>query len=133
MDTYNEIPNPEKQRHGCVTAWLVFIIVVNSLTALLYLFASDLITKNLPGDVSEAMIMLLGAIGIANVVFAFLLLRWKKIGFWGFILTSIAAFAINVSIGFGVGQSLLGLVGVAILYGILQIKQNNETTWENLN
>lgn len=132
METLNDTPQTP-QRHGCVTAWLVFIIVVNSLTALLYFFATDLITKNLPGDVSKPMIMLLGAVGIANVVFAFLLLRWKKIGFWGFILTSIGTFAINVSIGLGVGQSILGLIGVAILYGILQIKQNNETTWQNLN
>lgn len=132
METFNELPEAPKERHGCVTAWLVFAIIVNSLTALVYLFASDVIVKNLPHEVSQPMILLLGALSVANVVFAFLLLRWKKIGFWGFAVSSVAVLAINISIGLSVGQSLLGSVGLGILYGILQIKQNNSSAWENL-
>lgn len=120
------------QRHGCVTAWLVLIIAANSLAALVYFFATDLVTRNLPHEVSTTMIMLLGGLGIANVVFAFLLLRWKKIGFWGFAISAVATLAINLSIGLGIGQSLFGLVGVVVLFGILQIKQGNASTWQNL-
>lgn len=131
MESFNDTPHTP-QRHGCVTAWLAFIILANSVTALIYFFATEMITKNLPHEVSPSMIMLLGALGIANVVFAFLLLRWKKIGFWGFVASGIATFAINLSLELGIGQSILGLVGVAILYGILQMKQGNESTWQNL-
>lgn len=132
METTNENPKVSKQRHGCVTAWLIFLIVANSLTAALYLFAREMVTKNLPGDVSTPMIILLGIFGIANVIFSVLLFQWKKIGFWGFIVTSAGAIVINIIIGLGVGQSLFGLAGVAILYGILQIKQGSVTAWDNL-
>jgi hypothetical protein len=132
METTNENPKVSKQRHGCVTAWLILMIVVNSMIAALYLFAREMVTKNLPGDVSTPMIILLGIFGIANVIFSIMLFQWKKLGFWGFVLTSAGAIIINISIGLGIGQSLFGLTGVAILYGILQIKQGNATAWENL-
>ena len=132
METNTENLNVTKQRHGCVTDWLILMIIANSATAILYLFASEMITKNLPGDVSTSMIILLGIIGIGNVIFSVLLLQWKKLGFWGFIITSIGALVINLTIGLGIGQSLFGLVGIGILYGILQIKKDNVTGWENL-
>lgn len=124
--------NIEKQRHGCVTAWLILMIIVNSLTSLVNLFASDMITKNLPGNVSTQMVILLGVIGIGNVIFAVLLFQWKKIGFWGFVVSGIAAFIINISIGLDIVQSLLGLVGIAVLYGVFQIKKDNIPAWDNL-
>lgn len=121
-----------KQRHGCVTAWLILMIIANSLFAIIYLFASEMITDNLPGDVSTQLIIFLGILGIANVGFAVLILQWKKLGFWGFMVTSIGTLIININIGIGIGQSVLGLVGIAVLYGILQIKKDSVTTWENL-
>jgi hypothetical protein len=132
METNNENSYVAKQRHGCVTAWLIVMIIINSLFAIIYLFASDMITKYLPGNVSTRMIILLGIIGIGNVVFSVLLIQWKKIGFWGFIITSVAALIINLSIGLGIGQSVFGLVGIAVLYGVLQIKKDNIPAWDNL-
>ncbi len=132
METNNENSNVAKQRHGCVTAWLILMIILNSLTAIVYLFASDMITKNLPGNVSSTMIFLLGIIGIGNTIFSVLLFQWKKIGFWGFAVTSIATLTINLSIGISVVQSVFGLVGVAVLYGVLQIRKDNVSAWDNL-
>lgn len=132
MDSINENPNVAKQRHGCVTAWLVLMIIANSLTAMIYFFSSEMITKNLSMDVSNSMIILLGIICIANVIFSVMLFQWKKLGFWGFIITSIGAFIVNLSIGLGIVQSLFGLVGIAILYGVLQIKKDNIPAWDNL-
>jgi hypothetical protein len=132
MEPINENLNVAKQRHGCVTAWLVLMIIANSLSAVISLFASEMITENLPGDVSTSMIILLGILGIANIIFSVMLFQWKKFGFWGFIITSIGAFIINLSIGLGIGQSLFGLVSIAILYGILQIKKDNIPAWDNL-
>lgn len=132
METLDHNPIASKQRHGCVTAWLILMIIFNSLISVLYLFASDKITENLPGNVSNILVILLGLVGISNVIFAVLLFQWKKIGFWGFVLTSVAAFGLNLSIGLGVYQSFLGFVGIAILYGILHLKKENVTTWESL-
>jgi hypothetical protein len=122
----------QKQRHGCVTAWLILIIVLNSLTALLYLLGGNFIRQNLPSEVPTSMMILLAVLAALNVVFAVLLLTWKKIGFWGFILTSLAAVAINLSLGLGIAQSLIGLLGIVILWAVLQIKQNDVSAWKNL-
>ena len=124
--------NLNKERHGCVTAWLIFIIVANSITAVLYLFAGDLVSNNIPGGISTSMMVLLGILGVANIVFAILLLSWNKIGFWGFLFVSIIALVINLNIGLGIGQSLFGLVGIAILFGVLQIKKDDVSAWDNL-
>jgi len=132
METTNENPIAPKQRHGCVTAWLIFMIVANSLSAGLYLFAKELITNSLPGVVSTPLIISLGILAIGNIVFSVMLFQWKKLGFWGFVLTTAGSLIINLTIGLSVGQSLFGLAGIAILYGVLQIKQGNVTAWENL-
>ena len=121
-----------KQRHGCVTAWLILIIIFNSLSAILYLFAGEMVSENFPGGISDSMMILLAILGIGNVIFALLLFKWKKIGFWGFVATSIVTLFINLSIGLGIGQSLFGLVGIVILYFVLQIKKDDVTTWNNL-
>ena len=131
-EDFNTNSNNPKQRHGCVTAWLILMIVINSHTSIAYFFAGDMITRTLPNGATNTVIIFLGIIGLANVIFACLLFNWMKIGFWGFLATTIIALSINMYIGLGIGQSLLGLIGIGILYGILQIKQNNVTAWNNL-
>jgi hypothetical protein len=132
METIKENSVVAKRRHGCVTSWLILMIIANSLAAIVYIFASDMIIKNLPGNVSTPMIILLGILGIGNVLFSVLLFQWKKVGFWGFIVTGIAALIVNISIGLGVVQSVFGLMGIIILYGVLQIKKDNVPAWDNL-
>ena len=56
----------------------------------------------------------------------------KKIGFWGFVITSLVAVAVNLNIGLGIAQSLIGLIGILILYAVLQIKADNVSAWNNL-
>ena len=121
-----------KQRHGCVTAWLILVIIGNSVTALVYLFANELITQNLPIEIPNSMMIALAILGIGNVIFAIMLLKWKKTGFWGFIVTSILAMIINLIIGVGVFQSLLGLISIGLLYAILQFKMAGVSAWDNL-
>jgi uncharacterized membrane protein YsdA (DUF1294 family) len=121
----------EKQRHGCVTAWLILMIVINSLTSVIYLFFGDRVREEAP-EVSESLLMLLAFLTLSNVFFAAMLLRWKKLGFWGFAITSAAAFILNLMMGMDILRSVLGISGLLILYAILQIKKNDTSTWENL-
>lgn len=122
----------EKQRHGCVTAWLVLLLVANSLTALTNLFASDFVMTGLPQVAPSYLVIILGAIGLVNVFFAYRLLKWKKDGFWGIALSSVAAVIINYYIGMGILLTISGLIGVGILFAILQITANGISAWDNL-
>ncbi|MEI8201909.1 MAG: hypothetical protein WCH34_02785 [Bacteroidota bacterium] len=121
-----------KQRHGCVTAWLAFMILVNALIALMYLFSSEDFQMVLPNGISQPVLISLIILAIANVGFAILMLMWRKLGFYGFIITSVCALVLNLHIGIGILQSFFGLIGVGILFGILQIKQGNMSAWQQL-
>jgi len=121
-----------KKRHGCVTAWLILMIIANSFTAITYLFMGDTVLENLPSTVSKSMLVVLAILGIANLSFAILLFKWKKWAFWGFMGSALVTLSINLSIGLSLGQSLIGLLGIVLLYAVLQIKQDGKTAWENL-
>lgn len=121
-----------KSRHGCLTAWLSLMLIGNALTALLYVFEGNVVMESFPGEISYTMVMLLTILGFANVACAFLMLKWKKIGFWGFLVTSFLTLIVNLNVGLSIGQALLGLIGIGILFGVLQIKQDGESGWENL-
>jgi len=132
MEELDSIDTVEKQRHGCVTAWLTFIILINSVVAFLYLFVTDMVAENVPSGDSNMMLMILGVIGLANVLFAYLLLTWKKIGFYGFVISGIITIFINISIGVETQQAVVGLIGIVVLLVILQIKKDGVSAWENL-
>lgn len=121
-----------KQRHGCVTAWLILMIIVNSLTAFAYFLMTDSMIELSPNPISYPTVYSMGIIGALNAIFSFVLLKYKKWAFWGFLVTSIITLGINLSNGNGIGSSLLGLLGILILFGILQIKQDGKSTWELL-
>jgi hypothetical protein len=114
-----------KQRHGCLTAWLVLMIIANSGTALVYLLGSAAIKQNLPNAPGWAF-PVLAVLGILNVACAVALLQWKKWGFFGFIASALAAFGVNLAIGLNIVQACFGLVGVAVLYAVLQIGNENK-------
>lgn len=121
-----------KQRHGCVTAWLILMIITNSITSISYIFMGDAIKQNLNGQISQTTLLILSILGIANLIFAIMLFQWKKWAFYAFAVTSLITLVLNLSNGLGFGPSLFGLSGVVILYAILQIKQDGVTAWENL-
>ena len=122
-----------KERHGCVTAWLIFGIIVYSFVALFFMFSSDFVRAIYPQSISNSMLVLLVILNVCSVVFYVMLLQWKKIGFWCMIAIAIISCIINMNTGMGIGMSLLGvIISVGIFYGILQIKKNNKSAWDNL-
>ena len=114
-----------KKRHGCLTALLIFMIVANSATALMYLLGAEAIRgglRNAPGWVFPVLIVF----SLFNLVCAIALFQWKKWGFWGFCGSSIVAVVVNLSIGLNLGSVLVGLLGVLLLYGVLHIGKENK-------
>src|SRR6266487_618063 len=75
----------EKERHGCLTAYLVLAIIANSATALLYLFGAAAIKRSTPNIPDWAFPVLIVLV-LFNLACAIALLRWKKWGFWGLIV-----------------------------------------------
>ncbi|TWT89122.1 hypothetical protein Mal64_26140 [Pseudobythopirellula maris] len=114
-----------KSRHGCLTAWLVLMIIANSASALMYLVGSDAIRRSLPDAPGWAFPVLI-VFSLFNLVCAIALFQWKKWGFWGFCLSSVVALVVNLSIGLGIGPAVGGLIGLVLLYGVLHIGKENK-------
>lgn len=122
--------NRPKWRHGCVTAWLILMTVANALNALVTPLSAAVLQPTTPGF-PVWVVWPIALLSILNVIFALALLSWKKWGFFGFVATSLIAFGLNLYAGGGVLLSVLGLLGVAILYGVLQIG-GQDSVWSQL-
>ena len=120
----------EKKRHGCLTAWLILMLIADSGSALMYLLGGNAIKTAYP-DAPGWTFPVLIVFSLFNLVCTIAIFKWKKWGFWGFCVSSIVALAINLTIGLGIAQSLGGLIGVAIFFGVLHIGKENKG-WSKL-
>lgn len=118
-------PVRAKSRHGCLTAWLVLMLVANSASALMYIFGAENIRRNMPAVPQWAFPVLI-VFSLFNLACAIALFRWKKWGFWGFCASGIIALVINLYIGINPVTALSGLIGLALLFGVLQIGKENK-------
>ena len=155
----------EKERHGFVSFWLKFGIAVSFIMILVQLFAysslgkpEDMLgEKNLSGTVLEQLqshvltMQVIGIIGsVLLIFFYYKLLRWKKIGFWGFACTSVLAniftlvflnkiaedykelgLGMSVNLTFG-GVVVISAIAIFVLWAILQIRKNGISCWKQL-
>ena len=112
-------PPTDRRRGGCLTAFLLAMMIINPLVAILYLAAGSLVQKGLPDAPSWA-IPVLGIFCIVNLACAIALWRWKRWGFYGFVVSAIVALVINIIIGLPAHQIIAGPVGVIILYVLVR-------------
>ena len=120
----------KRKRHGFTSFWIILSLIGFIIIGAVYLFSPQLIAQNL--NVSNNMIMVYGIVSMVGVLGNILLLCWKKIGFWIFIGISAISLILNLVIGLNIGQALFGLIGIAIMWGVLKIRKNGKTTWEQL-
>jgi hypothetical protein len=114
-----------KQRHGCLTAYLVFAIIANSATALLYLFGAGAIKRGTP-DIPDWAFPVLIVLVLFNLACAIALFRWTKCGFWGLVASAAITLVVNLTIGLGLSSAIVGFLGVILLYGVLHIGKENK-------
>jgi hypothetical protein len=115
----------EKKRHGCLTAYLVLAIILNSATALLYLFGAGAIKRSSPNIPDWAFPVLIVLV-LFNLACAIALLRWKKWGYWGLVASAAVTLGVNLTIGLGLSSAVVGVLGVLFLYGVLHIGKDNK-------
>ncbi len=122
---------PLPERHGCVSAWLIFALVMNAIVALLYLYFA-----NKPIQIPKLSVLTLYCfiiLLVLNLIFIAKLLKWKKSGFYGICVTTIIGFLINITVGLPPTPCIVGLLSIPILYGILQIKKGGISAWDYMN
>jgi hypothetical protein len=123
----------EKHRHGCVTALLILMMVANSANVILYFFASEFISESLSLELSDSDKIILSICHVVNLISCVLLFQWKKFGFWLYIITDFAVVILNIYQGEGISQLWSALIGIALLFGVMQITtKSKKNTWDDL-
>lgn len=125
----------KRKRHWFVTIWLSFVLVCNVLMFLLLLLA----IKELR-SVDEKIIALgVGGVTLFNSLASSLLLRWNKTGFYlfwtSFVIELVLSIGLLASGNIGVNALITlaaGIVGIGIIYSILQLKKNGLSAWSQL-
>ena len=118
------------QRHGCLTAWLVFMFIGNTLVTVTAPFMVGLVGKsNLNVSYFNLVVIFLG--GISNLACVIALFRWYKWGFYGFVGMSVIGTINNLLMGISIGKCIFGFVGIGLLYLMLNIGDSNKA-WPQL-
>lgn len=116
----------ERKRHGFTTFWLIFGIASNAV------FFPSFWAEWLFTEYTEAAILLLDVACAVDIVAGVLLLCWKKIGFTISIITTSLVMLSNIISGHSIGYMLFNASMLAILFGVLHIRKNGKTAWEQL-
>jgi hypothetical protein len=133
-DAWSELRDrrtPQAARHGCLTAWLILIIIANTLGAIICLVlpftVADLHTRLSAWFLPVMLIAFL--LSVAAIVCAVALFRWKRWGFYGYAIVK----AVDIVLGALLGNpsALFGVVGIIILLGLLHMGGSNKA-WYNL-
>jgi hypothetical protein len=86
----------------------------------------------LPKMSISTIVVVESSLSFIEVVFAIALFKWKKWGFYGLIASSVATFIIlTTTPDLNTSASLLGFVGLTILYMLLNIGGENKA-WSQL-
>ena len=100
MDTPSTKTIPPPKRHWCFSAWLILALI---------------------GILFAAWLTVSVIYPFLYVVMIAALYKWRRWGFYGWVVLTTVAFIFNLSDGVGFLRSAPALVSVAILYGVLQI------------
>lgn len=110
-----------KKRHGCLTAWLIMMILANLLTAVGSALVAAGAVQEMKPNFPAWILWFVAFMALLNIVFVIALFGWKKWGFFGFAGSSIIAFGLNLYLGVAIGQAVAGLFGIVLLYLVMQI------------
>lgn len=116
---------PQPQRHGCLLAYLILMLVANGLTCLSYLFAASQVTEAFP-TAPAWLPNVLAVACLINIGLVIGLFRWKKWAFYLFCILAVVFYGVNLWIGIPWYRALSGLCGPALLFGVLHIGGPNK-------
>lgn len=115
----------QKKKGGCLTALLVFLIVVYALGALGSFVASPFLQGTIPGYTPGYGIVS-GILNILNIVFLISVWRFKKWGFYGYIAVTVIGIIIDLYRGGGIASALMALIFPIILFLLIR------PVWSNM-
>lgn len=115
-----------KKRNGCITIWLWMAILMNTAFSIFYI--AQMFETSISANALGFGFM--SVFGIANILGAVLLMRWNKMGFYIFLISSVLASLLSMAVlNLAAADSLSSLLAIIIWYAILQIRKDGESAW----
>jgi hypothetical protein len=102
----------EKKRGGCLSALLIFNLIVSPLSGLVLILGSSTMRDVL--GIPYKVIMLTGILAIVSFVCVIGVWKWKRWGVYGWIGLALLTFLVNTIAG-APANGLAGLVGIGLL------------------
>jgi hypothetical protein len=106
------------------------MVVFNAANAVATPFLFSMMRRYAP-NLTHTSVGIICVVSVLNVAFAIALLRWRRWGFYGFLGTTLVAFAVNLRIGLSLGHVANGLIGIVILVVLLNLGGENKA-WRQL-
>lgn len=119
------------QRHWFLSGSLLLLACSSLLMAVAMFFLVDdaeRITHNIPVLSTNG----IGILGLVNLFFLFLIFKWKKMGFFGLMLTTLLQAVISYNVGVSLPDVLFGTCGLGLLCLALFFKKNGQSGWASL-
>jgi hypothetical protein len=113
-----------------VTIWLLLVLTVNAVMTVVYVGASIRAGGN-PLPVPPWFCMCMALSSSANVVSAMVLLKGRRWGFYLICANAGAGLILNLTAGVPLLNCPAGLLGIGILYGVLQLGKPR-SVWSQL-
>lgn len=118
-------------RHGCLTIYLVVLMLVGAVGTVMYLFLPEVIAQSNP-EIPPWARPIFAIVGIGQVTCALALWRWRKKGFYVFAAVSIPFAVWNATLTGSALTLAAGPIGVAIMWLALRTGGADRRAWERL-
>ncbi|MEO1052945.1 MAG: hypothetical protein AAFX87_20085 [Bacteroidota bacterium] len=129
-----EKQKPKKVRHFLLTIWLVLVAgyAVVRLFEDIKIFRQHLIKPEGTEAYFDYYGLVASLLRTSFILFAYLIFRWKKIGFWGY-FTAQSGLFIMANFVTGIFPSgIINLFGMLITYHLLTLKSRGISGWAQL-
>ncbi len=117
-----------KTRHWFVTLWLILVICMNLYNVYINAITMQMLEPNL--EHLSWVFALQALLHLELACAAVMIFIWKKIGFKMFAGTAILVVILGLL--YGEGDIFSPILGLAVIYGLLQIKKDGVSCWEQL-
>lgn len=115
-DNNNDFPETRPERGGCLTAFIILMIIGNSIAILLYLTMGKEISRKAHIPAYAPLLMIV--FGIVNIICAFLIYNYKRSGVYGIVVSGAITLITNLAMGLG-PTSFGGIIGIVILIALV--------------
>ena len=113
----------ERIRLGCIRVFLQFMFFMNLIAA----FMNLSLLWNHDKTVDTPHILMGAGLNFLNAVFAYFLMKQKKVGFYGISMNAVTAIVLNHSLGLPLEYAVLSVLNPILLYFLIR------PYWDSLN